>query len=461
MKACTAWSYAPYAPLMWNPGEPYVCRIAPFACGFTCQWLPASSEGEYIVRCAPRGEALQEVGRTKDCAFTLRGLEDHRDYAFQISRGDRASRLRLVRTGEAVGTVVNYLHPQDDCYSFSGSALCSPSLLRLPDGALLASMDVFASAAPQNLTLIFRSEDDGRTWNYACELMPCFWGRLFFHRGAVYMLACSTEYGDLLIARSDDGGRSFCAPTALLRGAGRVNAAGVHKNPQPPVYYAGRLWETLEWGAWALGGHAAMVMSAPENADLLDPASWVFSEPLPYDPAWPGTAQGPSAGCIEGCLTIDPRGQLVNVMRYDMRRCTPNYGRALVFRVDTDHPENPLIYQRAMAFPGNHSKFEIRRDAASGRYFSIVSRILDAENSNSRNLLSLITSRDLSEWSLVCDLQDFRREDPAQVGFQYVDFFFEGDDLVYLCRTALNGAHNYHDANYSTFHRLSHFRDLL
>ena len=39
--------------------------------------------------------------------------------------------------------------------------------------------------------------------------------------------------------------------------------------------------------------------------------------------------------------------------------------------------------------------------------------------------------------------------------------FFEGDDLVYLCRTALNGAHNYHDANYSTFHRLSHFRDLL
>ena len=254
MKACTAWSYAPYAPLMWNPGEPYVCRIAPFAGGFTCQWLPASGEGEYIVRCAPRGEALQEVGRTKDCAFTLRGLDDHRDYAFQISRGNRASRLRLVRTGEAVGTVVNYLHPQDDCYSFSGAALCSPSLLRLPDGALLASMDVFASAAPQNLTLIFRSEDDGRTWNYACELMPCFWGRLFFHRGAVYMLACSTEYGDLLIARSDDGGRSFCAPTALLRGAGRVNAAGVHKTHSRPFTMpdgCGKPWNGAR-GLWAV-----------------------------------------------------------------------------------------------------------------------------------------------------------------------------------------------------------------
>lgn len=177
------------------------------------QWLPASSEGNTSCAAHPGAKPFRKWGAPKDCAFTLRGLEDHRDYAFQISRGDRASRLRLVRTGEAVGTVVNYLHPQDDCYSFSGSALCSPSLLRLPDGALLASMDVFASAAPQNLTLIFRSEDDGRTWNYACELMPCFWGRLFFHRGAVYMLACSTEYGDLLIAAATTAD----APSALPR----------------------------------------------------------------------------------------------------------------------------------------------------------------------------------------------------------------------------------------------------
>ncbi|MBE6762720.1 MAG: exo-alpha-sialidase, partial [Ruminococcaceae bacterium] len=48
-----------------------------------------------------------------------------------------------------------------------------------------------------------------------------------------------------------------------------------------------------------------------------------------------------------------------------------------------------------------------------------------------------------------------------KIGFQYVDFEIEGDDIIYLCRTAMNNAHNYHDANYSTFHRIKNFRDLI
>jgi hypothetical protein len=31
------------------------------------------------------------------------------------------------------------------------------------------------------------------------------------------------------------------------------------------------------------------------------------------------------------------------------------------------------------------------------------------------------------------------------VGFQYVDFLIENGDIYYLSRTAINGAHNYHD----------------
>ena len=34
------------------------------------------------------------------------------------------------------------------------------------------------------------------------------------------------------------------------------------------------------------------------------------------------------------------------------------------------------------------------------------------------------------------------------------------DDLIYLCRTAMNGAFNFHDANYSTFHRVEQFREM-
>jgi len=49
-------------------------------------------------------------------------------------------------------------------------------------------------------------------------------------------------------------------------------------------------------------------------------------------------------------------------------------------------------------------------------------------------------------------------------GFQYVDWQFDGDDLIAACRTAFDddsdGAHNNHDANFLTFHRWKNFRAL-
>ncbi|MBR2465887.1 MAG: hypothetical protein IKB38_03020 [Clostridia bacterium] len=45
-----------------------------------------------------------------------------------------------------------------------------------------------------------------------------------------------------------------------------------------------------------------------------------------------------------------------------------------------------------------------------------------------------------------------------KVGFQYVDFEFDGDDVIFLCRTAINGAASYHDSNCQTFHRIKDFR---
>ena len=36
----------------------------------------------------------------------------------------------------------------------------------------------------------------------------------------------------------------------------------------------------------------------------------------------------------------------------------------------------------------------------------------------------------------------------------------EGEDIIYLCRTAMNNANNFHDSNYSTFHRIKNFRNI-
>ena len=455
MKGQSLWSYAPYRPFLYPSGDIYICRVAPSFDAITIDWLDIG-ETHYTVYCRVRGEGeFSLVGETNRCTFTVTGGVPDTDYEFYVASGDKCSRVRLARCGAVEGTVVNYLHPDDEVYSFSGRYLCSPSLVRHPDGYLLASMDLYAPSAPQNLSLIFRSDDNGESWYYLSELMPCFWGKLFVHRGVLYMLSCSTEYGDLLIGKSEDGGRTFSAPVTLLRGlGGKLKSVGVHKNPQNILSHGGRLYETLEWGSWGNTEyyHAAMVMSCDENDDLMNPESWHFTMPVKYDPNWEGVAEDGVKGNIEGTLCVAPDGKLYNYMRYQTEE-----KKILVYRVNTDDHDAPLTYSHAVEFPGNLSKFMIQYDDVSGRYYSIVSRRID-EPKTRRNLLSLLSSADLTHWDLECDLLDHRDEDPQKVGFQYVDFLFDGADIIYLCRTATNNANNFHNANYSTFHRIKNFR---
>ena len=157
---------------------------------------------------------------------------------------------------------------------------------------------------------------------------------------------------------------------------------------------------------------------------------------------------------------VTPDDRLVTVMRYQMERCTPNYGRVLVFSVDEAHPEAPLRYSHAMEFPGNHAKFVIRRDPVSGWCYSIVCRIRGSACAGDRNLCSLLKSPDMTRWQVAADLLDGTGEDPRLVGYQYVDWIIDGEDILFLCRTARNGATSYHDSNYSTFRRVSRFRAL-
>lgn len=49
-------------------------------------------------------------------------------------------------------------------------------------------------------------------------------------------------------------------------------------------------------------------------------------------------------------------------------------------------------------------------------------------------------------------------ESVRYTGFQYADWEFDGDDLIYLVRMSYRGARNYHDSNRITFHRERNFR---
>ncbi len=80
-----------------------------------------------------------------------------------------------------------------------------------------------------------------------------------------------------------------------------------------------------------------------------------------------------------------------------------------------------------------------------------------------RNVLMLTSSADLRTWMEHYTVLRWRGNQPLsrkeRVGFQSVDWQFDADDLIAVCRTAWNGR-SYHDSNYITFHRVAGFRTL-
>lgn len=147
-------------------------------------------------------------------------------------------------------------------------------------------------------------------------------------------------------------------------------------------------------------------------------------------------------------------------MRYDMYRTNPNRNLAMVYKVNTEDPNAPVEYDRCIEFPGSHTKFIVKYDPKRNKYFSIASRLRDDMLQGSRNLLSLMVSDNGFDWRLVCDIYDYTHVSRYEVGFQYVDFLIEDDEILFQCRTATNKANCFHDSNQSTFDRIS-IKDVL
>ena len=462
MKPVSSWNFTPYTPLdrPERAQNPYVCRLVPSESGVYLDFIdngaPCADHTLYY-RKRDAGEFVA-VPLKKAPNASLSGLETEQDYEFFIEReGGEKSETRLFRTGYVPGKTVNYLHPDDETYDFSGRYLCSPCLCRLPSGRLLSSMDVFEGNNAQNLTLIFFSDDNGESWHYLTELFPCFWGQMFYHNGRLYMLGVSNEYGDVLIGASDDEGKTWSLPTVLYRGAANSRQRGLHRAPMKIHLSHGRLWTDVEYGAWAKKEMNNAVLSAPADAeDLSDPSVWVMTEFWRHNEYAASAKAGKTVeGClggIEGNLITAPDGTIYNFLRYATGKC-------LLLKVFTDEPERKPEYARLVDVPITASKFDLLFDEKSGYYYMIASRAL-SEPKTVRNVLSLFKSPDLMMWELVTDIIDERYSDPQVVGFQYVSMLFDGDDIIFLCRTAYGKPHNFHDSNFQTFHRIKNFRDL-
>jgi hypothetical protein len=346
-----------------------------------------------------------------------------------------------------------------------GTYIGSPSLAVLGNGDYLATHDLFGPKSTEHtsaVTRVFRSTDRGRTWSHVTDIDGAFWSTVFTHQGHVYLLGTTKHHGHAVIRRSTDGGKTWTMPRD--RDSGLLLEGQYHCAPVPVVVHCGRLWRGMEDAA---GGkewgkrYRALMLSAPADADLLKADSWTRSNLLERDPQWLG---GKFNAWLEGNAVVAPDGGLVDVLRVDLR---PGGETAAVVRVSADGKDATFDPRTGfIRFPGGATKFTIRRDPHGKGYWSLSNYIpprhADGRHAATRNTLALIHSPDLKDWTVRSIV--LYHADPARHGFQYVDWLFEGDDLIAVSRTAYDdgqgGARNFHDANFLTFHRVHNFRAL-
>lgn len=355
------------------------------------------------------------------------------------------------------GVIINYSPAE------SGVYLGTPSICLLPDGAYIVSSNMFGPKSTCNVkgvTEIFKSVDKGRTWKKISQVNQ-HQSNLFYFNGYLYLMGVDKSYGNCIIRQSGNGGYTWTEvlnnSTGIIRNA--TPDKGYHTSAVSMIVHNGRIWRPMEVarmkGRW--GYFEAQMMSAPVDSDLMNANNWTVSSLMSLDVSWGEKYHT----WLEGGAIVTPDNDVAIILRVDRRdeetaaliRVKDN-GRLLSF-----NPQKDFI-----RFPGGCKKFVVRYDSISGMYWGLSNWVPGKYKGHNpertRNTLALISSKDLYEWNVnKIVLQDDNIE---KSGFQYVDWQFEGDDIVFVSRTAFFDGVNYadcqHNSNYITFHRLNNFR---
>ena len=358
----------------------------------------------------------------------------------------------------------------------------SPSILRLQSGEIITSADRFGSGfkgQPRNVS-IFRSQDNGNTWNFSTWVPNQYWSNLFqldTTSNDIYLLGTSTDGpAPIKISKSIDAGYTW-NETTIISGSIHSNIS-YETGPTPSLLHNQMIYRAVERLAppfrWGID-YQAVVIYANTSFNLLNKTNWIVTKPLPFNPKWmPATwiPKPAAAGFLEGNMVLGPdETTIYNILRFNFHGNKETHflgNKAIVLQLNTT--ANELKFDSIIDLPGGHTKFVIRRDDVVTKMYVTLSNPNTIENAtDQRNVLSLCTSIDMKHWKeqsvILMDDTGLNEIDSLKyTGFHYVDWQFDGknnQDIIMSVRTAYRGAVSYHNSNRMTYKKIVDWKSLI
>ncbi len=378
---------------------------------------------------------------------TLRA-EDDEKYFSRLAEFCTVTDYEPTNNVEQSRVPITYIDSSEKLFAYS------PSITKIGD-TLYASCDVSCY-----YTLVFRSEDGGETWTQMGKIDGLWWATIFAHREELYLVGRYTSggyYGAtganyFAVTKSTDGGATWTEITAEQGGVSYEGYA-VHRAPTPVTEIDGTLYTVFEVHSDSSGARREVVAYADAGSDLLNPASWSFKNYL-SDRRFPN--EGNAVEGKDGNLWVVSR---VAINQGLLSKLSED-GSTLV-------PYTGSLSGSYIELPGGQSKMTVRYDKTTGKYLAIANIISGDKNCiYQRNYSALISSDDLINWEiselLLCDRTVMNYYLSVSThAFQYVDWIFDGDDILFVVREAMEDAANFHDSNYMTFYRIDDYRQYL
>jgi|GEM_PF-1613182 len=314
----------------------------------------------------------------------------------------------------------------DDAVKISDahSYIVDPAIAIMPNGDYIAS-SVGGPKLRGRFLRLWVSKDKGKSWQGLNRSITSLRHATLLVRGNdLYLIGDNSGPGG--IRKSTDGGK-YWSPITYFN-------FDFRSSPSHVVEAKGRYWVASE------GNGGAKVISAPVNSDLLKASSWTEAKRSSSATAGTGNEADLMASRNGGYPIIMGKGNSIG-------------------RVLSKDEYTAIKGQDTLSLPMNGSKYTAMYDEASDKYWALTS--YSSLRGNIRTGIALFSSKDGQKFTF--ERQILTGVSTAFHGFNYPFMEIDGDDIIFVLRTAWENdtglSQRWHDGNMFTFHRVENFRN--